>query len=62
MYITVLGSYANFGRLTFIYTELCGKYDWKTLSLMGLILQGIIVAFTPRLFRWYETGDLSLPK
>ena len=62
MYITVLGSYANFGRLTFIHTELCGKYDWKTLSLMGLILQGIIVAFTPRLFRWYETGDLSLPK
>jgi hypothetical protein len=62
MYITVLGSYANFGRLTFIHTELCGKYDWKTLSLMGLMLQGIIVAFTPRLFRWYETGDLSLPK
>lgn len=29
MFITVLGSYFNFGRLTFMHTYLCGKFDWK---------------------------------
>lgn len=38
MFITVLGSYFNFGRLTFLHTFICGRYDWKTLSLIGLAL------------------------
>jgi hypothetical protein len=52
MFITVLGSYFNFGRLTFIHTYLSGRYDWKSLSLIGLVLQVLIVVATPRMFRW----------
>lgn len=62
MFITVLGSYFNFGRLTFLHTYLCGRYDWKTLSLIGVGLQVFIVLLTPRLFRWLDEGDLTLPK
>lgn len=62
MFITVLGSYVNFGRLTFMHTYLCGRYDWKPLSYIGLGIQAIIIAAMPFIFRWIEAGDLTLPK
>ncbi len=62
MFITVLGSYFNFGRLTFLHTYLCGQYGWKQLSYIGLALQIVIVGMTPKLFAWMERGDLALPK
>jgi hypothetical protein len=62
MFITVLGSYFNFGRLTFLHTYLCGKYGWETLSFVGLAIQMLIVLATPRLFRWLKEGNLTLPK
>lgn len=62
MFITVLGSYFNFGRLTFLHTYLSGRCDWITLSLLGLALQVVIVAGTPKMFAWMQEGDLTLPK
>ena len=52
MFITVLGSYFNFGRLTFIHTYLCGLLGWRVLSFVGIGVQLLTVAFTPLLFRW----------
>lgn len=52
MFITVLGSYFNFGRLTFIHTYLCGLFGWQVLSFIGIGFQLLIVGSTPLLFRW----------
>jgi hypothetical protein len=62
MFVTVLGSYFNFGRLTFVHTELCGQFGWQFLSFLGLGLEVIILIATPKLFDWLEDGDLTLPK
>jgi cbb3-type cytochrome oxidase subunit 1 len=38
MYITLLGSFFNFGRLTSIHTELCGLFGWTPLAWFGISL------------------------
>jgi hypothetical protein len=53
MYITVMASAANFGRLTTIQTEICGKFGgWDLWSAIGLGIQLIITIFMPQLFGW----------
>lgn len=62
MFITVLGSYFNFGRLNFIHTYLCGLFGWKLLSFVGIGLQLMFVGFTPVIFRWLYRGNVDLRK
>ena len=52
MFITVLGSFLNFGKLTFVHTYLDGQLGWKLLSFVGIGLELVIVGFTPVVFRW----------
>lgn len=56
MYITVLGSYFNFGRLTFFHTEICGIFGWKLVSGLGLFLQFIIVLCLHNFYGWVING------
>lgn len=52
MYITLLGSFYNFGRLTTVHTELCGWLGWKLMSSLGLVLQMVILIFLKHMFQW----------
>ena len=61
MFITTLGSYFNFGRLTFIHTKLCGIYGWEKTTLIGLTLQIIILFLLPAMFSWVDKADPTLP-
>lgn len=61
MYITVMVSCNNFGKLTSIHTEISGKLGWKFCSAVGLLLQLIIVFLLPRFYKWVEDGDSHVP-
>lgn len=61
MYITLLGSFFNFGRLTAVQTELCGIFGWKQMSLVGLGLQVVILVCSKKMFDWVERGECSIP-
>ncbi len=52
MYITLLGSFYNFGRLVSIHTELCGLFGWKLMSAVGMVLQLTLLIFLKRMFEW----------
>lgn len=52
MFITVLGSSLNFGKLTFVHTFLAGLLGWKLLSFVGIGLELVVVGFTPLIFKW----------
>jgi hypothetical protein len=52
MYVTLLGSFYNFGRLTSLHTELCGLFGWKLMSAFGMVLQMVLLIFLKPMFRW----------
>lgn len=62
MYITLLGSFYNFGRLTSIHTELCGWFGWRFASSVGMVLQMALLIGLRRMFSWMEAGEVKVPK
>lgn len=62
MYITVIASCSNFGRLTTIHTEIVNKFGWEFCSAIGLAAQLIFTVFLTPIYGWVKAGNMHVPK
>lgn len=61
MLYTMGASASNFGKNLFIHTSLLKIWPWKTLSIIGLVIQApIIFAFTPKMMKLVEEGETNI--
>ena len=60
MFITMLNSGANFGRLDALHIYLTGLWGWDRVALMGLVLQGGIIMCFPSIFRYVNDGEVEM--
>ncbi len=49
MFITMLNSGANFGRLDSIQIYLTGIWGWHTSAIIGLVMQAILIVLFPKM-------------
>lgn len=61
MLYTMSASASNFGKNLFIHTTLLKKIQWKTLSMIGLVIQiPLILVFTPKMVELIEKGETDI--
>lgn len=60
MFITVLASLNNFGRLKTVNTKIIGVFGWRCCAFIGLAFQIALVCCMPRMLKWIENGSLDV--
>ena len=60
MFITMLNSGANFGRLDALHIYLTGLWGWDTVAFIGLVLQGGIITCFPSIFEYVNEGEVEI--
>lgn len=60
MFITVLASLSNFGRLKTVNTKIIGVFGWRVCAFVGLVVQFVFVFAMPRMLKWIEDGSVDI--
>lgn len=60
IFITMLESGVNFGRLDAFHVLLAGYWGWKTCAIIGLALEAILIAFLPKMFSFAQKGTTTV--
>ena len=60
MFITMLNSGANFGRIKALDIYLTGIWGWNISAIIGLSLQAVILVFIPKMYSYIQKGSVDL--
>lgn len=57
MYLTMLASMSNFGKLKALHTYFLSLFGWRFCTFVGLIIQFLIVIFIKDIYIWTSKGN-----
>lgn len=60
MFITMLNSAANFGRVKALDIYLTGVWGWRISAIIGLSLQVFLLMIIPKLYSYLQRGSTDL--
>ena len=61
MFITMLNSMANFGRLDSLHIYLTGIWGWHVSAIIGLSLESVLIIFFPKMISFLHKGTVDIP-